>query len=102
MGRTRFALLAGACALAVTACVPPTLNASSNATLSPKAEGEKVYADCLACHGADGTKTGTDLKALSFTKMKEGLQKPAMAGVKDKMSDEKIAALMAYLATLSK
>ncbi len=94
-GRWLVPVLTACCAFAAAACVPPTLNASSSATLTPKAKGETLYAQCKGCHTA-----GPDLKGLSFTKIKEGLKKPAMAAFKD-MTDDEIAAIMAHLATLN-
>jgi mono/diheme cytochrome c family protein len=94
-GRAWLALIAACCVLIAAGCVPPTLDASAAAT-TPKARGQILYARCSGCHAG----AGLDLRTLPFSKIKEGLRKPAMSAFKD-MSDDDIGALMAYLATLN-
>jgi len=103
-GWTAF-IAAGACALLMAACVPPTPQPVAATPANPKAQGETLYtAGCAGCHGEKGEKLSPagGLSKLGYTKFKEGLAKAAMdgvAGIADmRKSEDQISALMAYLA----
>ncbi|MBM3267539.1 MAG: cytochrome c [Candidatus Sericytochromatia bacterium] len=90
MSRLTCALALGA-ALFAAACVPPP---PQPAIQSQVAKGETLYAPCAGCHGQG---SASNIKNISFSKMKAGMQMPAMAPWKD-LSDDDIGALVAFLA----
>jgi ABC-type uncharacterized transport system substrate-binding protein len=88
----RTAFLLACTLLAVAACVPPP---PQPVTASQLAKGEALYAPCAGCHGQ---LNASNLKNITFSKMKSGLKLSAMATWKD-LPDDDIGALVAFLAT---
>ena len=83
----------------------------------PAANGEAIYKNnCMMCHGADG-KGFPALKTPDFTNskwqssnkdtqireiVKNGKKGTAMAAFRDKLNDEEISAVIAYIRSLKK
>lgn len=81
------------------------------ATAAQAADGKALYAKCLGCHGADGTKTAQSkalkgMPAEAFIKSMEGYKakkyggakKAVMEGQAAALSPDDIKALAAYIA----
>ena len=84
------------------------------AALAFAADGQKMYAKCAGCHGADGSKkamgSGVPLKGLKADALAKalegykaktygGVHKSIMEGQAANLSPEDIKALSAYIAT---